>query len=640
MSTARTDYRYLTAVRIAIVAGAFSAVVAALLFYDFLQRGAKYPSDEIAYQAMLVAVRENPENEQFALYLSELDLRLRNEYFRRLSFTLIGAAMLAVGLGALALSLKAAASLRRELPAPGSMPPPRDVDTPRAQSARWAVAGLLGAAIASGAVAIAAWPTRLPRSESELAALLANTPDEDAPSSVVAPPAPVAPPPAASNNVIRVEPPHPSPHPNPTHPAPTNPAPTNPEPSAADTQPPPSEDELRKAWPRFRGYDGSGISPYDNVPTAWDGESGENIKWKVEVPLPGNNSPVVWGNRLFLTGADETQREVYCFSTDTGELLWRQAVPGTPESTAKPPKVMDDTGYAAPTAATDGRRVYAIFANGDMAAYTLEGKLAWSKSFGIPENSYGHAASLCTFENLVFVQIDQARAADGKSRLYAIDGATGNVAWEVKREVPNSWTSPIVVHAAERQQLITAADPWAISYNPRDGAELWRAKVLRMDVGPSPVYADGVVYVANEHPAMTAIRADGQGDLTADKDTSAKYLLWKGEDLLPDTASPLATAEYVFVVTSGAMLACHDAKSGDLRWEKEFDLGFSSSPSMIGGNVLVIDTEGNSWLIDPTGDEGKTVAEGKLGEECVTSPAFQDGRLYLRGKQHLFCIGK
>ena len=257
-----------------------------------------------------------------------------------------------------------------------------------------------------------------------------------------------------------------------------------------------------------------GISAYTNVPETWDAKSGKGIVWKTPVPLPGNNSPVVWGKRVFLSGADQRRREVYCFDADSGKLLWQQAVPGTPQSTAQPPKVNDDTGYAASTTATDGRRVFAIFANGDLAAFDFSGKLAWSKSLGLPENSYGHASSLATYKNLLLVQFDQGSSRAPKSKLLAFDSATGKIVWQVARPVPNSWSTPIVIRHADRDQVITAADPWVIAYNPADGAEIWRAKCLKTDIGPSPVFADGQVFVANDNCVLSAIRADGHGDVT------------------------------------------------------------------------------------------------------------------------------
>ncbi|MFW5693311.1 MAG: PQQ-binding-like beta-propeller repeat protein, partial [Thermoguttaceae bacterium] len=308
-------------------------------------------------------------------------------------------------------------------------------------------------------------------------------------------------------------------------------------------------------------------------------------------------------------------------------------VPGTPQSTAEPPEVMDDTGFAAPTAVTDGRHVFAMFANGDMAAFDYDGKLAWSHSFGIPENVYGHAASLAMHEGLVFVQIDQGYVPeDEKSRLYAMDAATGAVVWEVKRAVPNSWGSPIVVEHDGRWQVITAADPWVIAYNPADGSELWRARCLRGDCGTTPVLAGGLVQIGNEYCQWSAIRPDGTGDVT---DT---HIAWTAEDGLPDTCSPLATEDLVMLMPSTGYFTGLDAKTGEMLWEVEFDEYFASSPSLAGDVVYVFDKEGGSWIGRPTGEGCEQVSEGALGEPCVTSPAFQDGRIYIRGEKHLFCI--
>ena len=163
-----------------------------------------------------------------------------------------------------------------------------------------------------------------------------------------------------------------------------------------------------------------------------------------------------------------------------------------PQSAAKAPKVNEDTGYAASTAATDGRRVFAIFANGNLAAFDFNGNLAWSKSLGIPDNAYGHASSLVTYKNLLIVQFDQGTSEKAsKSKLLAFDSATGNPVWQTDRPVKNSWPSPIVIHAADRDQIITASDPLVISYNPKDGKEIWRAKCLVDRYGPFAHFCGG-----------------------------------------------------------------------------------------------------------------------------------------------------
>jgi len=399
-------------------------------------------------------------------------------------------------------------------------------------------------------------------------------------------------------------------------------------------------------WPRFRGPSGSGVTHHPGIPTSWDGASGRNILWKTPVPLPGNNSPIVWEDRVFLTGATAEKREVYCFDVDSGQLLWQRPVPATPEGSGEAPEVMEETGYAAPTTATDGSRVFAIFANGDLVAFDFQGQQLWIRGLGIPDNAYGHASSLAVHGDRLLVQFDQGTRDDDLSKLLAVDVGTGKTVWEAARKVPNSWTTPIVISVGGADQIITAADPWVIAYEPGSGREIWRAKCLSQDVGPSPVFADGIVYVGNEYSVLSAIRADGRGDVTR------SHVLWEGEDGLPDTASPLATSQYVFLLASYGVLTCYDAKTGEMLWDHEFeDVTFTSSPSMVGDLLYVfgeIEEEGASgqwvkrcraWVLRPTGEGAEEVGGGGLPEGCVTSPAFRPGRLFIRGHRHLFCIG-
>lgn len=666
MNVAADDARYQIALRTAAVAGIFSLLVAALLLYDFGRRNLKDPLQDAHLQALKGALAVQPDNADLRVQIQNLDEELRQEFFRQRLFSAIGAGLLLGGLAVAAIAARTAATLRRKLPQPQPLAAHADPDIPTSYLGRCAVAVLalivLGAA---GGLAFSS-QTKLPKDEKELAALLAAKTTEpaskprpaakpaaktavktEAPAKTESPPKKETP--AKTRDVITESPnkelerPVPVKKPKPKLESPESPSP------AAGT--PPTDEEIAKAWPSFRGPSGTGVSAYANIPTTWNAAKNENIVWKTPVPLPGNNSPVVWGNRVFLSGATEKERKVFCFDAISGALLWQKDVPGTPESTAKVPKVNRDTGYAAPTTATDGRRVFAMFANGDIASFDIDGKLAWARSLGIPENSYGHAASLVTYKDFVFVQFDQGQVKDKKSKLLALDAASGKTVWEVPREVPNSWPSPIIIRGTGRDMLIAAADPWVIAYNPADGKEeLWRCKCLKQDVGPSPTFCDGIVYVGNQFPAITAIRADGKGDVTK------THVLWRGEDGLPDTCSPLATKEHLFSLASEGTLTCYDAKQGDNLWEMDFaGVNFVTSPSLVGKLLYLIDTDGKGRVVEPGADAGKVVAESDLGQKCVTSPAFQDGRLYVRtyvetGEKsgeappprddYLFCIGK
>jgi len=608
----KADFWEPVAVRSLAVAAVFVALVVALLVWDYGHRLVKDPLDSAEFQLLKKRLAELKQQEQTEAVQREFDetlaairaedLRLRRAYFRQRRFAGRGAWLLLGGIGVLLVAAKTLATLRRKLPAPEPQAVPQDTESQMARIGRWSVAGL-GVLLAAAAVTLSVGVrTELAETGGDAAGPAGDF-SSAAPEAV----APQPEPPGAGGPKLA-----PTAHPTDA----------------------PSKEEFAKNWPGFRGPAGSGISAYNNVPTKWDVKSGDTIAWKTPVPLEGNSSPVVWNNRIFLTGATEAKRQVYCFDAADGKLVWQKDAPGTPASTAKPPRVMEATGLAAPTPATDGRRVFASFANGDLAAFDFAGKLAWARSLGIPNNHYGHATSLRVARGLLIVQLDQGLAKDGLSRLMALDAATGQTVWETKREVPVSWCTPIVIDVKGQDQIVTCGDPWVIAYRLDDGKEIWRADCLRQEIGPSPVFADGIVYAAVEYKAASAIRADGQGDVTQ------THVLWLTEDDVPDLCSPLATPQHMFLLTTAGTLTCYDAKKGKKLWMKDIDSRFAASPSLAGQCVYLFGEEGKVLLVEPGPTEGKTVFETDMGENVVASPAFQDGRIYVRTKSQLICIGK
>lgn len=392
--------------------------------------------------------------------------------------------------------------------------------------------------------------------------------------------------------------------------------------------------EKREQWHRFRGPAGAGVSAYVSVPASWNGETGENILWKTPVPLPGRSSPILWEDRIFVTGATEEDREVYCFDANSGTLLWKGDVPTTPAAAQAELHIMEDTGHAACTPATDGERVFAIFATGDIAGFDFNGRRLWHRNLGVPESAYGYATSLDTYNNLVLIQYDQGYGDEGKSRVYALDALSGRTVWEAKREeIPNSWTTPIVISVDGQDQLITVADPWVIAYDPADGQEIWRVECVGGDVAPAPIYAGGLVMAIEPYAQVVAIKPTGKGNVTE------THIAWRMEEGAPDICSPVSNGEYVYLMESEGYMLCCKVADGTLAFEHDLKASFRASPSVVGDKLYNLSMEG-VMHIGQIGPEYKELGRAELGENCYASPIFADGRIYIRADENLYGIGQ
>jgi len=372
----------------------------------------------------------------------------------------------------------------------------------------------------------------------------------------------------------------------------------------------------------FRGPFGNGVSQHKNIPVDWDGAAGRNVRWKTEIPKQGYNSPVLWEDKIFLSGGDSEVRVVYCFHAKTGELLWQQEVKDIPGSPATPPRVTEDTGLSAPTVTTDGTRVYAIFATGDIIAFTMTGKRVWARNLGVPDNHYGHSSSLIVWKNYLLVQYDSGRGG----RLLSLDTATGNTHWETNRQVGISWASPILAEIGGNTQVILSAEPLVAGYDPETGEELWSLDCMMGEVGPSPAFGGGLVYAANEYARLVAIRPG-----------AADPVVWENDEYLPEIASPVVSGGLLFIATSYGVLVCYDAASGEKYWEEEAPQGFSASPMVADGKLYAMDSGGNMHIYSLS-KEVKKLGTPALGELAYASPAFSEGTIYLRGEKYLYCI--
>jgi outer membrane protein assembly factor BamB len=382
-------------------------------------------------------------------------------------------------------------------------------------------------------------------------------------------------------------------------------------------------EQLRQNHNSFRGPLGQGIVYHKNIPVSWEGPSGTNIVWKAAIPKHGYNSPVIWGDKVFIAGADNQSREVYCYNKADGKLLWTGKADNIAGSPSTPPRVTEDTGLSAPTVTTDGQRVYAVFSTGDLIAFDMSGKRVWARNLGVPDNHYGHSSSLLTWDNKLLVQYDTNKGG----KLMALNTATGEAVWETTRSSKISWASPVLAEVDGKYQVILTADPTVAGYDLQTGKELWSVECMMGEVGPSVGYHNGVVYAANEYARLVAI------------DVKTADIIWENDMYLPEASSPLAHNGLLIIATSYGVLVCYDAKSGEQYWEHDVGRTLYSSPVYADGKLFMMDNDGVMRIYE-FGKEMKLIAENALGESSGTTPAFADGRIFIRGEEHLYCIGK
>ena len=538
------------------------------------------PLDSVALTELKNQLAQRPQDENLTQQIRTLDLQLRQQFFTRRDMNLRGSYLLLGGLIIFLIGLKSSASLRAKVHLPQTSDYDQTGETQRLKIARrWVtifglilVGAILALATMSASVLTRSSPGHVESKAGPPAQLLTT-------------------------------------YPNP--------------------------DQIAAHWPRFRGPGGRGISAYTNIPESWDGATGVGILWKTAVPLPGHNSPIVWGKRVFLSGADEKQRQVYCFDADSGILLWQKDVVVSTGGGSVALEVSQDTGYAAPTMTTDGRRVFAIFPNGDLACFDFDGRQVWAKNLGLPDSAYGFATSLDMYQNLLLIQFDQGTDDDNKSKLFALDAATGRSVWQKTRPVANAWTSPIIVNTDQGPQFITCSTPLVISYDPLTGKELWRVNCMGSDVAPSPIYAKGLVFVAQPYEQLYALRPGSSDGRTEPN------IIWTADDGIPDICSPVSNGELIFLLTTDGTLTCYETQTGAKVWQRDLDAEFRSSPSVVGDKLyLLSENEDGLTFILSAAREFREIARAKLGEPSSCCPAFADGRIYVRGYRNLYGIGK
>ncbi|MFP6581629.1 MAG: PQQ-binding-like beta-propeller repeat protein [Candidatus Hydrogenedentota bacterium] len=570
----KNDFMWRVSAMLTLVAGSFSLLVFVMLVINYLQIRAADPVDNVMLTQMRIEYANLPDQDAvLAKRIQDLDLLTRKAFFTTQNHLRIGAIMLLVGITVFMVAFKNMARWRPERPQLAETPTAEYEFLAMAESRNlitWGAVILLGGGLMASYFTESAL---VPKADVGIAAAPGSEPEAEVVAKVF-----------------------------------------------------PDWDAVEKQWPTFRGAGALGQSKFDTVPTEWNVESGQNIKWKVELPRIGTNSPVIWDNRLFMTGADEEVREVYCYDTETGELLWTKTVEGLEGTPDESPQINEETGFAAPTMAVHGDQVFALFANADIVSYDFEGNQIWGYNLGLPDNHYGHSSSLLTYGNLLFVQYDQAE----NSELIALNAATGDDAWAMPRD-EISWASPILAHTEFGPQIILASEENVDAYDPTSGKLLWREEVLGGEVAPSPAYSNGIVFAANECAMAAGIQIGGSSDAVESE------VIWEYDMMLPEVSSPIGDGERFYFATSIGEIVCLDAKTGEELWMSEYDDGFYSSPVLVGDKIYISDMPGNMYIVR-AGSEYELLNTIPMGDTIFATPAFLDGRIYIRTATALYCI--
>ncbi|MGH9846561.1 MAG: PQQ-binding-like beta-propeller repeat protein [Blastocatellia bacterium] len=415
-------------------------------------------------------------------------------------------------------------------------------------------------------------------------------------------------------------------------------------------------------WPQWRGPQGHGISDEKNLPDEWSAT--KNILWKTPISGRGHSSPIVWGNRIFLTtdiegdvipnqkaihhvrkgatwvhpdamsGNKKHTLKVICLDRDSGKILW--------ERVAHEGAVLDDrhrkNTYASSTPVTDGKFVYAYFEAEGLFCYDFKGKLIWQTSLGkIAKMGMGPGTSPVLHDNLLILQCDLEDGGPGISFIAAVDKRTGREVWRTKRDHRKTHSTPVIVHAGRRDQLIANGAETVIAYDPKTGRELWRSEGVAGWAIPSIVAGHEMVFATAGYPEKRAFGIKlGEGPGESSK------VIWKYDKGTAYVPSPILYGDLLYLMSDKGILTCLDAKTGAVKYEGgrvPVPATFSASPVAFEDKILLTSEDGDTFVIK-AGASHEVIRTNSLGEPVYASPAITNGKLFIRGDKHLYCIGE
>jgi outer membrane protein assembly factor BamB len=417
-------------------------------------------------------------------------------------------------------------------------------------------------------------------------------------------------------------------------------------------------------WPQFRGPGAAGVAEDPRLPETWSAT--ENVAWKVDLPGMGWSSPIVWGDRIFVTtvisaGEVETPKKglyfggerqkvpevehrwvVYCLDFKTGKILWeREALRAAPSSTRHL-----KNSYASETPTTDGERVYAYFGNAGLFCYDLNGKLLWKQQWPSYRTRFGWgtAASPVLHRDRIYILNDN----DEQSFLVALDKRTGKQIWRVERESGTNWATPFVWEHKDRAEIVVPGFKRVRSYG-LDGRPLWEFGRMSTIVIPTPLTSHGLLYIASGYVGdqlrpVYAIRPGAAGDITlAEGETSNKFIAWFQPTAGPYNPSPIVYGDYYYTLLDRGFFTCHDARTGrEIYGKQRIEAGagaFTASPWAYNGKIFCLSEDGATYVIQ-AGPEYRLVGKNTLDEMAMATPAIARSSLLIRTASKLYRIAQ
>ena len=379
-------------------------------------------------------------------------------------------------------------------------------------------------------------------------------------------------------------------------------------------------------WPQFRGPTGQGVSDEQGLPLTWS--ETKNVRWKVAIPGRGWSSPVVQGDRIWLTTATEEGKSLRAISVDrnTGAIVQNVEVFRLKSAKLANPK----NSLASPTPIVEGERVYVHFGAFGTACITQSGEIVWKTKLEYDNGQHGTGGSPVLYEDLLIISCD----GNDVQFVVALDKLTGKVRWKKSREGYQAYTTPLIVELAGSPQVISPGAFRAISYDPRNGKELWQVTYGEgFSNVPRPVYGDGLVFICTgfQEPSLLAVRVDGKGDVTKSK------VQWKLDRGVPLTPSPLLVGSELYMVTDNGIVTCVDAKTGKEYWRARVGGNHSASPIYADGRIYFLNEDGESVVLAP-GQQLKHLATNQLDGRTLASMAVSNGSIFIRSDTHRYRI--